>query len=191
MRAADGSRGRSPAMPSAHDGGRAAPRAAATPPPAVTFRYEVTSDDVAAIRAVTASTGYFHDDEIDVAAELVEERLAKGAASGYEFVLAECDGRMIGYTTFGPIPCTRSSFDWYWLAVRPELQGFGLGKQLLQQVEERARSMGGTRLYAETSSRPQYATTRAFYEHMRFTLCEILDDYYDTGDGRATYTKPL
>ncbi len=162
-----------------------------TPCPTVTWRFEVTPADVAAIREVTASTGYFHDDEIDVAAELVEERLAKGAASGYEFVLAECDGRLIGYTTFGPIPCTKSSFDWYWLAVRPDLQGFGFGKQLLQHVETRSRTMGGARLYCETSSRPQYSSTRAFYERMGFKLCEILDDYYDSGDGRATYVKPL
>ena len=99
--------------------------------------------------------------------------------------------RLIGYTTFGPIPCTKSSFDWYWLAVRPDLQGFGFGKQLLQHVETRSRTMGGARLYCETSSRPQYSSTRAFYERMGFKLCEILDDYYDSGDGRATYVKPL
>jgi D-alanine-D-alanine ligase-like ATP-grasp enzyme/GNAT superfamily N-acetyltransferase len=159
--------------------------------PVTSFRYEVTPADVAAIREVTASTGYFYDDEVAVAAELVEERLAKGAASGYEFVLLECEGRLIGYTTFGPIPCTKTSFDWYWLAVRPEYQGFGFGASLLHEVERRAHDMGGTRLFAETSGRPQYATTRAFYEHMNFTLCEILDDYYDLGDGRATYTKRL
>ncbi len=166
-------------------------RTAARAAPAVTWRFEVTPADVAAIREVTASTGYFHDEEIDVAAELVEERLAKGAASGYEFVLADCDGRLAGYSAFGPVPCTRSSFDWYWLAVRPELQGFGLGKQLLQHVESRARAMGGTRLFCETSGRPQYASTRAFYERMGFTLCELLEDFYDAGDGRATYSKPL
>ncbi len=160
-------------------------------PPAITWRYEVTPADVAAVREVTASTGYFYEDEVAVAVELVEERLAKGAASGYEFVLAECDGRLIGYTTFGAIPCTKSSFDWYWLAVRPEMQGFGLGRELLAHTERLARAMGGTRLYGETSGRPKYASTRAFYERMGFTLCEHLDDYYDTGDGRATYTKPL
>ena len=159
--------------------------------PVIAWRYEVTPADVEAIREVTASTDYFHDHEIPVAVELAEERLAKGAASGYEFVLAECDGRLIGYTSFGPIPCTQSSFDWYWLAVRPELQGFGFGKQLLQQVEDRSRAMGGKRLYCETSGRPQYASTRAFYERMGFTLCEVLDDYYESGHGRATYTKPL
>jgi ribosomal protein S18 acetylase RimI-like enzyme len=146
---------------------------------------------VEAVREVTASTGYFHDREIPVAVELAEERLAKGAASGYEFAFAECGGRVVGYTSFGPIPCTQSSFDWYWLAVRPEFQGFGFGRRLLREVETRARAMGGTRLYCETSGRPQYASTRAFYERMGFTLCEVLEDYYAPGDGRATYVKPL
>lgn len=191
VRDACGSRGRSPSLPAEDDGGRVSSRAARDTAPTVTWRFEVTPADVEAIRKVTASTGYFHDDEIDVAAELVEERLAKGASSGYEFVLAECEGRVVGYTTFGPIPCTQSSFDWYWLAVRPELQGFGLGKQLLAHVEGRSKAMGGTRLFCETSGRPQYATTRAFYERMGFALCEVLDDFYGPGDGRATYSKLL
>lgn len=162
-----------------------------TPPSPVTIRTSLVPEDVAAVREVTASTGYFHEHEIPVAVELAEERLAKGAASGYEFVLAECDGRVVGYTSFGPIPCTRGSFDWYWLAVRPEYQGAGLGRRLLQEVEARARAMGGARLYCETSGRPQYASTRAFYERMGFTLCEVLADYYEPGDGRATYVKAL
>jgi D-alanine-D-alanine ligase-like ATP-grasp enzyme/GNAT superfamily N-acetyltransferase len=159
--------------------------------PGVTYRYEVLPSDVAAIREVTASTGYFYDEEIDVSVELVEERLAKGAASGYEFVVAECDGRVVGYTTFGAIPCTKSSFDWYWLAVRPELQNAGIGRRLLAEVERRSKEMGGTRLFCETSGRPQYASTRAFYERMGFALCEVLADFYGPGDGRATYSKPL
>jgi len=181
------------AVPEAAHTANAAPaaRPQKSTAPAITFRYDVKPSDVEAIREVTASTGYFHDYEIPVAVELVEERLAKGAASGYEFVIAECDGRVVGYTSFGPIPCTQSSFDWYWLAVRPELQGFGFGKQLLRQVLARAKDMGGTQLFCETSGRPQYATTRAFYEHMGFTLCELLADYYEPGDGRATYVKPL
>ena len=162
-----------------------------TPPSPVTIRTSLVPEDVAAVREVTASTGYFHEHEIPVAVELAEERLAKGAASGYEFVFAEQDGRVVGYTSFGPIPCTRGSFDWYWLAVRPECQGAGLGRRLLQEVEARARAMGGARLYCETSGRPQYASTRSFYERMGFTLCEVLADYYEPGDGRATYVKAL
>lgn len=160
-------------------------------PPAVTWRHELTPADVEAVREVTVSTGYFHDFEVPVAVELAEERLAKGEASGYEFVVAECDGKVVGYTSFGPVPCTKSSFDWYWLAVRPEYQGFGIGRELLAHAERRAKAMGGTRLFCETSGRPKYASTRAFYERLGFTLCELLDDFYDDGDGRATYSKPL
>lgn len=177
--------------PGACAGPGAASRAARKRPQAFTWRDEVAPADVAAIRDVTASTGFFHADEVDVAVELVEERLAKGPASGYEFVLAESGGRLIGYAAFGPVPCTQSGFDLYWLAVRPEAQGFGLGRQIQHQVEGRVRAMGGTRLYAETSGRPQYASTRAFYEHMGFALCELLEDFYAPGDARATYVKPI
>jgi ribosomal protein S18 acetylase RimI-like enzyme len=161
-------------------------------PPAVTWRHERTSADV---RGGPRGHGFrpatFNDFEVPVAVELAEERLAKGAASGYEFVVAECAGRVVGYTSFGPVPCTKSSFDWYWLAVRPEYQGFGIGRELLAHAERRAKAMGGTRLFCETSGRPKYASTRAFYERLGFTLCELLDDFYDDGDGRATYSKPL
>ena len=65
------------------------------------------------------------------------------------------------------------------------------GHEVDQRVEGRVRAMGGTRLYAETSGRPQYASTRAFYEHMGFALCELLEDFYAPGDARATYVKPI
>lgn len=160
-------------------------------PHPVTYRKELLPSDIHAIREVTRATGYFHEHEISVAVELVEERLAKGATSGYEFVVAEYEGAVVGYTSFGPIPCTVSSFDWYWLAVTPEMQGYGIGAHLLREVLAEAAAMGGQHLYCETSSRAQYAPTRAFYERMGFKLCEVLPDFYAPEDGRATYCKEL
>jgi len=160
-------------------------------PSVFTFRYEVNDGDGARIRALTQATGFFHADEVEIAVELVDERLKKGAASGYEFVLAEQDGRLVGYTCFGPIPCTAASYDLYWIAVSPEMQGQGLGRQLQTETERRIGALGGTRLYAETSSRPQYLSTRAFYDRTGYTLAEMLPDFYAPGDGRATYLKVL
>ena len=48
----------------------------------VNLRYEISDSDRAAIRRVAAATDFFRDDEVSVAVELVEERLAKGEASG-------------------------------------------------------------------------------------------------------------
>src|SRR3954467_12244433 len=50
------------------------------------FRDEPCPADAAAIREIVASTGFFHEDEIEVAVELVEERLSRGLASEYHFL---------------------------------------------------------------------------------------------------------
>ena len=42
--------------------------------------------DVAAVRMLVAETGFFSTEEQQVAAELVEETLARGSAAGYDFV---------------------------------------------------------------------------------------------------------
>ena len=52
----------------------------------VAFRYEVTLDDRAHVRTIIESTGFFHPPEVDIAVELVDDRLAKGKSSDYSFV---------------------------------------------------------------------------------------------------------
>lgn len=155
------------------------------------FRYEVRPADVAAVRSLVARTGFFRDDEVAVAAELVTERLNRGPESGYHFVMAEEDGRLSGYVCYGPIACTVSSFDLFWIAVETGLQGKGLGKILLHEAERLIRQMGGARIYVETSSKPQYDTTRLFYERCGYREASVLHDFYAPGDSKVTYLKVL
>ncbi len=155
------------------------------------FRYEVLPRDVEEVRSLVARTGFFREDEIQVAAELVTERLNRGPESGYYFVMAEEGGRLTGYVCYGPIPCTISSYDLYWIAVEPHLQGRGLGKALLCEAERLIRKMGGDRVYVETSSKTQYESTRLFYERCGYSKASVLDDFYGPGDSKATYLKRL
>lgn len=155
------------------------------------FRHEPAADDRSAVRELTSSTALFSEEEIAVAVELVEARLAHGLASGYRFVFAERGGRLLGYVCFGPIPLTRSSFDLYWIAVRPAAQGEGLGRRLMDMAEAEARQLGGTAMYVDTSMRPQYSPTRAFYARLGYRPAAELPDFYGPGDGKAIMTKPL
>ncbi len=157
----------------------------------ITFRYEVESSDVERIRRLVTVTGFFQATEVDVAVELVNERLNKGADSGYHFVFAAHYGRLAGYTCYGPIACTASSYDIYWIAVHPDFQGRGLGRRLLKETERLIGQAGGSRIYVETSQRIQYASTRAFYESCGYRLESVMADFYAPGDGKATYCKSL
>jgi GNAT superfamily N-acetyltransferase len=147
--------------------------------------------DPTAVEALVRATGVFSPSEVAVARELVEERLHRGAASGYEFLFAEDEAGLLGYACWGQIPCTERSYDLYWIAVRPERQGGGVGRRILSLAEEEIARAGGSRIYVETSTRAAYDPTRAFYERCGYARAATFDDFYAAGDGKAVYLKTL
>lgn len=157
----------------------------------LTFRDTPVLDDIRAVREMTEGTGFFRPDEVAVAAELVEERLAKGVASGYHFWFAELGGRLAGYVCFGPTPCTIGSYDLYWIVVDKGCQGRGLGLKLASMAEDSIREKGGKRLYVETSGKDQYRSTRQFYKRAGYFEVVILPDFYDVGDSKVIFQKNL
>ena len=155
------------------------------------LREELRPGDPARVYALAAATGFFTAEEAAIARELAEERLTRGVASGYHFLLAEEAGELFGFACFGPIPCTRGAYDLYWIVVRPDRQGGGLGRRLLTAAEARIAAAGGRRVYIDTSSRPQYAPTRAFYRACGFREEALLAGFYDQGDGKTIFCKVL
>lgn len=159
--------------------------------PRFSLRERVIAADLGVVRALVRATGFFNAEEEDIAVELVEERLTKGAASGYEFLFAEGEAGALGYACYGRIPLTQASFDLYWIVVHPEVQGSGVGRLLLTETERAAAAAGAAALYAETSSRAQYAPTRAFYRRTGYELAAEFPDFYAPGDDKVVFVKRL
>ncbi len=143
------------------------------------------------VRDIVSSTGLFRADEIGIAVELVEERLRTGLASGYHFIFAEKGGATLGYSCYGPVPLTLASYDLYWIAVRKQEQGSGIGKILLARSEAAIGELGGRRIYIETSSRAVYKGTRRFYEGCGYRAEAALSEFYSPGDDKLIYVKSL
>jgi GNAT superfamily N-acetyltransferase len=156
-----------------------------------TLRYDVRPEDRENVRRLVDSTGVFSPVEIDVAVELVDERLERGLESEYFFVFAEQEGRAVGYTCYGPIPLTAASYDLYWIAVDKAMHGQKLGRTLLEKSEELIRQVGGKRVYIETSNRHHYAATRGFYLRCGYRQAALLDNFYADGDDKVIYVKDL
>jgi GNAT superfamily N-acetyltransferase len=157
----------------------------------ITFRCDVRPDDRDAVRRLVESTGVFSPVEVDVAVELVDERLESGPQSDYHFVFAELDGRTVGYTCYGQIALTAASFDLYWIAVDKSLHGRKIGQALLEKTEELVRQAGGRQVYIETSNRHHYAPTRGFYLRGGYHQEALLKDFYAPDDDKVIYVKSL
>jgi GNAT superfamily N-acetyltransferase len=157
----------------------------------ITWREEPVPTDINDIVSIVRSTGFFNAEELDVAVELVEERLTKGTASGYYFLFLELDKKVTGYSCFGPIPGTLTSFDLYWVAVHNESRGKGLGKIIMERSEKEIARMSGNRVYVETSSRSLYIPTRKFYEGCGYRVEAVLKDFYAPDDDKIIYVKSI
>ena len=144
------------------------------------------------IAAILATSELFRPNEIEVALEVFdghcEAPLGDYRALGC-FNGGAADGTLAGFAAYGPTPCTLGTWDLYWIAVRPGLQGRGIGTQLLRRVEL-AMIAGGARLcIVETSSRSDYASTRRFYVANGYRETARVQDFYADGDDQVVYTK--
>jgi GNAT superfamily N-acetyltransferase len=157
----------------------------------ITYRLQIEKPDLKAIERIVRSSGFFYAEEIDLAIELAEEKIAQGKASSYEFIFGESANMIVAYTCFGLIPATTASYDLYWIAVDEQFRKKGYGREIMLKTEEVIYSLGGKHIYAETSSRDLYRPTHFFYENCGYLREAFLKDFYAEGDGKIVYSKIL
>ena len=155
------------------------------------YRDRLVEEDRPLLESMLRGTGFFTDDEVPVALELVDDGLQKGEKSDYRFLVRELEGEIAAYSCYGRIPCTESSWDLYWIVVRRDLQRRKLGGELLKETEKRIAEIGGKRVYVETSGRPLYSPTRLFYQRNGYVEEALLKDFYSNGDGKHVFVRKL
>jgi D-alanine-D-alanine ligase len=148
-------------------------------------------EDRIALVDIVRSCGVFRPEEIKIADEVLGDALRDGPAGDYHVLVAEAMGRSVGWSCHGRVPLTDATFDLYWIAVAPDVQGRGAGRQLLAEVECAVRAASGRWLLAETSTMADYHATRLFYERCGFRAVDQIDDFYRVGDGKITFGKRL
>lgn len=164
---------------------------------------ELTAGDVARVVGLTRSTGVFRDEEIAIAEEVVSEAVkgiradmangadeTDGGERPYYALGAEVDGRVVGWICWGATPCTVATWDLYWMAVDPEMHGQGVGTALLEEMESRLSDKARL-IVIDTSGRPDYAPTRAFYRARGYQTAAVVRDFYALGDDQVIFSKRL
>ena len=150
----------------------------------------LSAADRGRIEDITHAVGLFRDDEILVALEVFDEAVREGGNQSYTALGADVDGRLVGWICWGPTPCTLGTYDLYWMAVEPALQGSGIGSALLSEMERRLAGLARL-IIIETTGRPDYAATRAFYEARGYVPVSTIPDFYAPGDDQVVFVKQV
>ena len=90
----------------------------------------------------------------------------------------ECNGRLVGYCSYARTS-TPGEIKLEQLYLLPELHGRGLGRQMLDHVERRARQEGGRSLMLQVNKRNDKGL--ALYRRGNFTVREAI--VFDVGEG--------
>ena len=141
---------------------------------------------------IIRSTANFNAADVAIAIELIDDAIAKQAASDYIVEILEDDsGRVQAYVCFGKTPLTESTFDFYWMVIDSQYQRRGMGFLLFQHVEERVRTLGGKLLMCETSSLDGYERVIRLYEKLGYSFVARIKNFYRDGDDKLIYMKEL
>lgn len=140
---------------------------------------------------IVAAAGVFRSDELEVALEVFDASCVAPGQDYHGLGAFDPSGGLAGFVLYGPTPCTLGTWDVYWIVVRPDAQGCGVGRGLLTRVESEMRRLDGRLAVIETSSREDYSSTRNFYLSCGYREVARIPEFYDRGDDRITYAKRL
>lgn len=151
----------------------------------------ITLADTNPIIELTIETGVFKPLEIITLREVLGDYHKEDRELGHRAFVWEEAGKLLAYAYYAPTEMTDRAWHLYWIAVARDLQGRGLGRKLLEFVEDDIRGLRGRMLMIETSTLPHYDPTRRFYLKYGYEQIAQVPDYYADGDGMVVYVKRL
>ena len=153
----------------------------------------ISSKDREALAGLLGRIETFSQQEVVCALELIDLAIKPTDPShpDYLILVAERDGRMVGYVCFGPTPMTEGTWDLYWIASDPSARGQGVGASLVSAMEGEIRRKNGRLIRVETSAMEAYGPTRGFYASMKYGEESRFRDFYKAGEDLIILSKRL
>lgn len=109
----------------------------------------------------------------------------------YFVLVADKEGKIVGYICYGPTPMTEGTWDLYWIASDPAVRGQGVGAMLVSAMEGELRRKAARLIRVETSAMEAYGPTRGFYASMKYGEESRFKDFYKAGEDLIILSKRL
>lgn len=142
--------------------------------------------DLAGLTAVLDGTGLFPS-------EMLPDMLAPFLAGETEAFWLTChfEDEAVGLCYTVPEELADGTWNMLALAVRPDLQGRGLGAAFVATAEQHLKEKGQRIVIVETSGTNDFALTRTFYAQNGYEEEARIRDFWAEGDDKVIFRKAL
>ena len=148
---------------------------------------KVKKQDVEALKAVLDSIELFPSEMLD---EMITPYFEDPNSEEIWFTTIE-NGKPISIGYCAPEKLTEGTFNLYAIGVRGDIQGKGIGRQMMDFIETELKQKGHRILIVETSGTTDFELTRKFYENLGYTKEAVIRDFWTEGDDKVIYWKKL
>ncbi|MEO0916665.1 MAG: GNAT family N-acetyltransferase [Pseudomonadota bacterium] len=145
-----------------------------------------TTDDIPGLRTVLDRTGLFPG---NMRADMLAPALA-GETDAFWLTCHSYDDA-VGFCYTVPEDLTDGTWNMLALAVRPDVQGKGIGAALVNAAETQLKANGQRILIVETSGTDDFGLTRKFYAQNGYEEEARIRDFWADGDDKVIFRKAL
>lgn len=147
----------------------------------------INKTDLADLKIVIETSGLFPPDLLD---GMVSDHFANSETQDI-WLTKLINDKPIAIAYCAPERLTDGTYNLYLIAVHNDLQGKGIGGQLMRYVENLLQSTNKRILLVETSSLPEFELTRRFYDKCGYNREAVIRDFYRDGEDKVVFWKKL
>ncbi len=148
---------------------------------------KVTRQDVDQLKAVVDSSGLFPSAYLEgMLTDYFENKATKDL-----WFTKEYGGKPVGIGYCAPEKFTEGTYNLLAIGVLKELQGQGLGQEMMAYIERELKQQANRILIVETSGADEFRLTRKFYKNLGYNLEATIRDFWQEGEDKVVFWKKL
>ena len=148
---------------------------------------KITPQDLEHLKAVIDSNELFPSDLLDdMTTDFFTNENSKDI-----WLTKEVNNKPIVVVYCAPERMTEGTYNLYLIAISKNLQGKGIGSEMMTYVENLLKENGHRILLVETSGLPEYELTRKFYDKLGYKREAVIRDFYQKGEDKIVFWKKL
>lgn len=145
----------------------------------------VEQKDLVGLKEVLDSCGLFPSEFLD---EMIADYLSE--EEGLEIWLTtEVNGKIVSIVYVGPEKLTNGTYNLYAMGVHEDYQRRGIARSVLEVVEDQLKDRKARLLVIDTSNSDNQLAARALYEKAGYLRESVIQEFWDVGEDKVTYTK--